>query len=57
MTTKKATKAQWPPGKPLPTFATRAEEERFWLTHGFDRVMEAGGEPVTSEPQEPGKSK
>lgn len=51
MTTKKATKTRWPPGQPLPRFATRTEEERFWLTHAVDEAMEAGGEVVTSEPQ------
>ncbi len=57
MKTKKATKTRWPHTKPLPRFATRAEEERFWLTHDFDAAMDADGEAVTSEPQPPGRSK
>lgn len=48
---KKQAKRSWAPGKPLPKFATAAEEERFWLTHDFDDVMEAGGEEVVYEPQ------
>jgi ribosomal protein L34 len=54
MKTKKTSRKlaqQWPPGKPLPKLATAAEEERFWLSHGFDEVMEASGEEVTYEPQ------
>jgi hypothetical protein len=51
MKTKKKTKTRWQPGKPLPKFATRAEEERFWLTHDFDGAMETGSEAVTYEPQ------
>jgi hypothetical protein len=57
MKTKNPRKMPWPPGKPLPRFATRAEEERFWLTHDFDEAMEAGGEAVTCEPQAPRQSK
>jgi hypothetical protein len=57
MTTQKVTKLRWPPGKPLPRFATRAEEERFWLTHDFDAAMDAGGEAVTSKPLAPRRSK
>ena len=51
--TKKRRKAKkrWSPGKPLPKFATAAEEERFWLSHDFDDAMEAGGEEVVYEPQ------
>ena len=41
----------WAPGKPLPKFATAAEEERFWLSHDFDDAMDAGGEEVVYEPQ------
>ena len=48
---RKQTKKSWTPGKPLPKFATAAEEERFWLSHDFDDVMEAGGEAVVYEPQ------
>jgi hypothetical protein len=48
---KKQTKKSWAPGKPLPKFATAAEEERFWLSHDFDDVMEARGEEVVYEPQ------
>ncbi len=44
-------KKRWTPGKPLPKFATAAEEERFWLSHDFDDVVEAGGEEVVYEPQ------
>jgi hypothetical protein len=43
---KKQPKKAWAPGKPLPKFATAAEEARFWMTHDFDDVMEAGGEEV-----------
>lgn len=48
---KKQTKKRWMPGKALPKFATAAEEERFWLSHDFDDVMEAGGEEVAYAPQ------
>ncbi len=48
---KKQTRKRWTPGNPLPKFATAAEEERFWLSHDFDDVMEAGGEEVVYEPQ------
>src|SRR5574342_994139 len=48
---RKQLKKTWGPGKPLPKFATAAEEERFWLSHDFDDVMEAGGEEVVYEPQ------
>jgi hypothetical protein len=37
--------------KPLPKFATAAEEESFWLSHDFDDAMDAGGEEVAYEPQ------
>ena len=49
--TRKTTQKQWPLGKPLPKLATAAEEERFWLSHDFDEVMESGGEEVVYEPQ------
>lgn len=58
-TRKKATgpkaprRKQWPPGKPFPAFKSHAEEERFWLTHDFDDLMEAGSEEVVYEPQAP----
>jgi hypothetical protein len=45
------TKKRWAPGKPLPKFATAAEEERFWLSHDFNDVMDSGGEEVVYEPQ------
>ncbi len=45
------TKKSRVPGKPLPDFGTAAQEERFWLSHDFDAVMEAGGEEVVYEPQ------
>jgi hypothetical protein len=48
---RKQSKRTWASGKPLPKFATAAEEERFWLSHDFDDVMEAGGEEVVYEPQ------
>ncbi len=48
---RKRPKKTWTPGKPLPKFATAAEEERFWLTHDFDHLTEAGGEEVVYEPQ------
>ena len=54
MKRKRATQERWTPGKPIPSFATAAKEERFWLTHHFDDVMEAGGEPVAYEPQATG---
>ena len=57
MKANKTNKTQWPPGKPLPGFATRAEEDRFWLTHDFDAAMDADGEAVTSKPQAPPRSK
>jgi hypothetical protein len=44
-------KKRWAPGKPLPKFATAAEEERFWLSHDFDGAMDAGGEEVVCERQ------
>ncbi len=46
-------KKRWAPGKPLPKFATAAEEESFWLSHDFDDPMDAGGEEVAFayEPQ------
>jgi hypothetical protein len=44
-------KKRWTPGKPLPKFATAAEEESFWLSHDFDDAMDAGGEEVVYEPQ------
>jgi CopG antitoxin of type II toxin-antitoxin system len=43
-------KRRWPAGKPIPTFDTTADEEKFWLTHDFDDVMDAGGEKVVYEP-------
>jgi hypothetical protein len=48
---RKRMKKTWAPGRLLPKFATAAEEERFWLSHDFDYVMEAGGEEVLYEPQ------
>src|SRR5574342_419638 len=48
---KRKSRKRWVPGKPLPKFATAAEEERFWLAHDFDDVMDAGGEEVVYEPQ------
>jgi hypothetical protein len=54
MTTKKT---PWPPGKPLPQFATRAEEERFWLTHDFDAAMDADGKAVAGEPPAPRRTR
>ncbi len=50
---RKQPKKSWSPGKPLPRFATAAEEEAFWLAHDFDDVMEAEGEAVAFEPQAP----
>ena len=49
---KKQQKAKklWAPGKPLPKFATAAEEESFLLSHDFDDAMDAG-EEVAYEPQ------
>ncbi len=47
----KQPKKTWASGRPVPKFATATEEERFWLTHDFDDVMEAGGEEVVYEPQ------
>jgi hypothetical protein len=46
---RKQSKKNWAPGKRLPKFGTAAEEERFWLTHDFDAVMEARGEEVICE--------
>jgi CopG antitoxin of type II toxin-antitoxin system len=51
MKKKQQAKKRWTPGKPLPKFATAAEEERFWLSHDFDDAMEASGEEVVYEPQ------
>ena len=48
---RKQPKRSLTPGEPLPKFATAAEEQRFWLTHDFDDVIEAGGEQVAYEPQ------
>ena len=48
---RKQPKKTWAHGRPLPRFATAAEEKRFWLSHDFDDVMEAGGEAVVYEPQ------
>ncbi len=47
----KKAKKRWAPGKPIPKFATAAEEGSFWLSHDFDDVMDAGGEEVVYEPQ------
>lgn len=44
-------KKRWALGKPLPKFATAAEEESFWLSHDFDDAMDAAGEEVVYEPQ------
>ena len=44
------TRTRWPPGKPLPKFATATGEERFWLSHDFDDAMDAGGEEAVSAP-------
>jgi hypothetical protein len=46
---KKQPKKTWAPRRPLPKLATSAEEERLWLSHDFDDVMEAGGEGVVYE--------
>ncbi len=46
MKKKQPAKKPWAPGKPLPKFATAAEEERFWLSHDFDDAMDAGEEVV-----------
>ena len=51
MKKKQQDKKTWEPGNPLPKFATAAEEERFWLSHDFDDLMEVGGEEVVYEPQ------
>jgi hypothetical protein len=50
---KKSTRARkrWPADRPIPTFKTAEDEERFWLTHDFDDVMDAKGEQVVYEPQ------
>ena len=45
------TKKPWAPGRPLPRFASAAEEEAFWLAHDFDEAMDAGGEEVVYQPQ------
>ncbi len=50
MTSRQPTK-RWPPGKSIPKFETTADEERFWLSHDFDDVMEARGDEVVYEPQ------
>ncbi len=50
-TSRKKAQKRWPPGRPLPKLATATEEERFWLAHDFDEVMEAGGEEVIYEPR------
>ncbi len=44
-------KKRWPPGKPLPIFASAAEEERFWLSHDFDDAVDTGGEEVVYQPR------
>jgi CopG antitoxin of type II toxin-antitoxin system len=51
MKKKQQTTKRWAPGKPLPNFASAAEEERFWLSHDFDDAMDARGEEVVYEPQ------
>ena len=47
----KQPRKRWPAGKPIPKFETAAGEERFWLSHDFDDLMEARGEEVVYEPQ------
>jgi len=51
MNKKQQAKKRWPPGKPLPKFATTAEEESFWLSHDFDDAMDSSGDEVVYEPQ------
>jgi hypothetical protein len=41
----------WPPGKPLPKFASHDEEETFWRSHDFDDAMNASTDQVLYEPQ------
>lgn len=41
----------WPPHKPFPKFRTFEEEEKFWLSHDFSNLMEAGSEEVVYVPQ------
>lgn len=51
MKKKQTATKRWAPGKPLPKFATAAEEESFWLAHDFDDAMDADGEEVVYEPR------
>jgi CopG antitoxin of type II toxin-antitoxin system len=51
MTSKRQAKKRWAAGRAIPKFATAADEERFWLAHDFDDLMEARGEEVVYEPQ------
>ncbi|TAN40126.1 MAG: ribbon-helix-helix protein, CopG family [Nitrospirae bacterium] len=44
-------KKPWPAGKPIPSFASPAEEDAFWLSHDFEDGPAADWEELTYEPQ------
>jgi hypothetical protein len=44
-------KKRWPPEKAIPRFKSPADEDKFWLSHDFDDLMDARGEEVVYEPQ------
>jgi hypothetical protein len=43
---RKTTLKKLKPGTRVPKFKTRAEEEKFWLSHDFDDAMETSGDQV-----------
>ncbi len=44
-------KKRWPSEKALPRFESPADEDKFWLSHDFDDLMDARGKEVVYEPQ------
>jgi Ribbon-helix-helix protein, copG family len=48
---KKSTPKVLKPPTRVPRFRTHAQEEKFWLSHDFDDVMEASSDQVVYEPQ------
>jgi len=42
---------EWPVGKPIPSFKSFGEEDKFWGSHSFAEDMDARGEELVYEPQ------
>ncbi|OGQ78493.1 MAG: hypothetical protein A2289_15540 [Deltaproteobacteria bacterium RIFOXYA12_FULL_58_15] len=51
MTKRQTKKKLWPWKKPLPSFATEAEEIEFWHEHEIDPPPDDVGEELVYEPQ------